>query len=327
MLSVEHFIHNTKNAFPLALAREAARPQQEPAHNPLIYYGKSGSGKTHLLRAIADALSTLYGRHTVFYGNTAHFLQADARQGNGVDSAKYQAYCLDDLHLCAKNFPLQEKLLCFLDTCQHGKRQVVCTCAGPPGANRDLAESLRSRLERGLIVELKNPDLDVRMRFAQSQCDRQGIDLTREHMLLLARRCEHLRFLSDSLSQIAAHARLAEGTITRQDIEHILKNSGEHGPVTPQDIIRRVAHYFSLPTEEITTKTRKPALVFARQTAMYLCREILGISYPALGQIFGGKDHSTVIYSTKKIKQYILAHKNAHTKITELAQVCMQRSD
>ena len=325
--TLDRFLINKKNFFPLAVAREVSQPQQAPPYNPLVYYGKSGSGKTHMLRAIANGLSAAYHRDAVFYGNREQFLLASEQQENGVGIEKYQAYCLDDIHLFANNFPVQEKLLVFLDACLYGKKQFVCGCSGPLVSHRGLSESLRSRLELGLIVELKSPDIDVRMRFAQAQCELHGIHLAREHMLLLAQRCEHLRYLSGALLKMAAYAKLTQRAIERQDVEQILKNAGEHSPVTPQDIIRRVAEYFSLPPEEITGSKRKPALVFARQTAMYLCREILGTSYPVLGQIFEGKDHSTVIYSIKKIEKYILTHKSVHTDITELTHLCTQKND
>ena len=320
--SLERFIINKKNFFPLAVAREVAKGQRKPTYNPLVYYGQSGSGKTHLLRAIANELSEVYGDRAVFYGNTAQCIQENELRENG-----YQVYCFDDIHLFANKFPLQEKLLVILDACLYGKKQVVCACSGPLVSHRGLSENLRSRLELGLIVELKNPDIDVRMRFAQAQCALHGIALTREHLLLLARRCEHLRYLAGVLLKIAACEKLTQRETATQEIERILNNSNEFSPVTPQRIIRRVAEYFSLPLEEITGNKRKPALVFARQTAMYLCREMLGTSYPVLGQIFGGKDHSTVMYGIKKIEKYMLTHKNAHTEMTELTNLCTQRND
>jgi chromosomal replication initiator protein len=327
LCTLERFIINKKNFFPLAVAREVAKAQREPTYNPLVYYGKSGSGKTHLLRAIANELSAAYNYRAVYYGNTATLIQESEQRGTVAGIDRYLAYCIDDIHLFANNFPLQEKLLVFLDACLYGKKQFVCACSGPLASHRGFSESLRSRLELGLIVELKNPDIDVRMRFAQVQCAAHGFILAREHLLLLAQHCEHLRYLSGVLLKIAAYAKLTQREIATQDIEKILKNSGEHSPVTPQHIIHRVAEYFSLPLEEITGNKRKPALVFARQTAMYLCREILGTSYPVLGQIFGGKDHSTVMYGIKKIEKYIVEHKNAHTEITELTNLCLQRND
>ena len=324
---LENFIGNKKNFLPLALAREIIKPQQKPSYNPLIYYGKSGSGKTHLLQAIANALSNTYDYRAIFYGNIKKFIQKCEQAGNNFGIDQYQAYCVDDIHLIANNFTLQEKLIGLLDACLYGKKQFVGACSESLAFHKGLSESLRSRLELGLMVHLKNPDMDVRMRFTQAQCFLHGMHISQEHMLLLAQRCEHLRHLSDVLLKIAAYKKRTQREITTQDIEKILRNSGKHSPLTPQDIIRRVAAHFALSPEVLTGNKRKPALVFARQTAMYLCREILGTSYPVLGQIFGGKDHSTIIYSIKKIEKYLVAHKNAHTKMTELKDICTQSND
>ena len=325
--TLESFIVNQKNAFPLAVAREVAQSPKEPPYNPLVYYGKHGSGKTHLLRAIANSLSETGNAQAIFYGSAVECLKECAQQGSSAGLLKYNAYCVDDIHLFTNDVSLQEKLLLFLEACLFEKKQFVCTNAGPLVSHRGLAESLRSRLARGLVVALKNPDLDVRMRFAQAQCLHHGVDMAQEHVLLLAQRCARLCHLSGVLLKIAAYTKLTQRTIEKQDIEKILKHSGGHSPVTPQDIIRQVAAYFTLSPEELTSKKRNPAFVFARQTAMYLCRDILGTSYPQLGQLFGGKDHSTVIYSIKKIEKYFLMHNHVHKEITEIKNMCLQKGN
>jgi chromosomal replication initiator protein len=319
--TLENFFINKKNVSPLAAAREVTKPQQKQSCNPLVYYGKSGSGKTHLLRAIANELACFYEYRAVFYGSIETLLQ-DARVfgANG-----YQAYCVDDMHLFANHIPLQETFNTFLDACLCKKKQLVCACSDT--FYKGLPESLRARLKQGCCVQLKNPDIDVRMRFAQTQCLLHDFTIAKEHVLLLAQRCEHLRYLASVLLNIAAYKKRTQREITKQDVEKILRSTGEQKPMTPQDIICRVAEYFSLPPEEITGSRQEHALVFARQTAMYLCREILGASYPVLGQIFGGKNHSTVIYSIKKIKKYIIAHKNEHTEITKLKKICIPQND
>jgi len=322
--TLDNFIVNRKNFFPLAVAREITKPQKEPSYNPLVYYGKSGSGKTHILRAMANELSDAWDYHAIFYGNIAELIQEFEQRGNSSASERYQAYFLDDIHLFANDFSLQEKFIVFLDACLYGKKQFVCACSESLASHRGLLESLRSRLELGLKVELKNPDIDVRMRFVQAQCILHDIHLSREHMLLLTRRCEHLRYLSGVLLKIAAYKKLTQREIEKQDIEKILQHAGGQRTVTPHDIIRRVASHFSLPPEEITGNKRNPSLVLARQMAMYLCRAILGTSYPAIGQIFNGKDHTTVIYSIKKIEKFLVTHKDAHTEITKLKNMCSQ---
>lgn len=323
---LETFIVNPKNALPLAVAREVAQAPKEPRYTPLVYYGKSGSGKTHLLRAIANAFSETYGAQAVFYGNAVECFQECAHKGTSAGLDTYQAYCIDDIHLLLNDFPLQDKLLRLLEACLAGKKHCVCACSGSL-VSKGFTESLRVRLARGRIVALKTPDLDVRMRFAQAQCMIRGIGMAQEHLLLLAQRCGHLSHLAEVLLKIADYAKLKQRPVEKQDIEKILKHSSGHSQVTPQDIIHRVAAYFSLAPEDITGNKRKPALVFARQTAMYLCREILGSSYALLGHYFGGKNHSTVIYAIKKIEKYIVMHTTAHREITHIKNMCLQKNN
>jgi chromosomal replication initiator protein len=322
--TLDNFLFNKKNFYPMAVAREVTKSQKEPEYNPLMYYGQSGSGKTHILRAIANELSKTCDYHAVFYGNISKF--ADECD-NGKDINGYNFYFIDDIHLIANDISLQEKLVLFLDACLYEKKQFICSCYDSLASHRGFSDSLRSRLEHGLKVELKNPDLDVRMRFVHIQCMLHNITLAREHMLLLTQRCENLRYLSGVLMNLAAYKKLAQREIAKQDIETILQQSIEYSPVTPHDIISQVAAYFSLPADDITGTRRKPALVFARQMAMYLCRDILGTSYPVIGQMFGGKDHSTVMYSIKKIEQYLITNKNAHTEITKLKNLCSQKNN
>ena len=323
--TLENFIINKKNVSSLAFARTITTPQQEPNCIPLVYYGKSGSGKTHLLRAIANECAGMYGYHTIFYGNIGKLLQEYAQRSSDSGINRYQIYCIDDVHLIADNFSLQETFIAFLDACLCEKKQVVCAYVDV--FHKGISESLRSRLERGRIVQLKNPDIDVRMRFAQTQCLLRNINISREHVLLLAQRCEHLRYLAGVLLKLAAYKNIIQRDITKQDIEKILRNADELSPVTPQEIICRVADHFSLPPKDITSCKQKHASVFARQTAMYLCREILGTSYSLLGQIFGGKNHSTIIYSIKKIEKCIVAHKNTHTEIKKLKNICAKQNN
>ena len=323
--TLDGFLSNKKNFFPLAVAREVISPQKEPKYNPLVYYGKSGSGKTHLLRAIAGELNHSCSSHAVFYGDMSSFIQECDRYENGAIFDPYRAYCIDDIHFFANNASAQAKLLNILDLCLYGKKQFICACSGPLTAHKGFSEQLRSRLELGIIVEVKTPDIDVRMLFAKARCVERGLSLAPEDILFLAQQCAHLRYLSAVLLKISAYNKLTRQEISRQDIKKILKNSGEYTPVEPQDVIRQVAEYFSLSPEEITGKKRTSSLIFARRTAMYLCRKILGTSYPALGQVFGGKNHSTVMYHIKKIEQDLVAHKDTHTTLTKIHTMCVQK--
>lgn len=319
------FITNSKNSFPLAAAKEVCNPQSLHTYNPFILCGKSGTGKTHILRAISEALAEMHGHSGIFSGNADAFSRALEHQDPHTFARTHTAILVDDIQRIAHNGDLQEKLMLIMDGCQDLRRQMVFSTPEAPSSVEGLIEGLRSRMEVGLIVELKEPDIDVRMRFAQSRCRQHSIKLDREHMLMLAQRCSQLRHLSGIILKVAAFLSLARRDVTTADLENILRNSGEDKPVTAEDIINTVAAQSNIAVKDIIGGKRQPACVLARQTAMFLCRELLGMSYPAMGRIFGGKDHSTVIHSIQKIKKLMISDKETNHHVAELKKKCLSR--
>lgn len=352
------FITNSKNAFPLAAAREVANPHSKHTYNPFVVCGKNGTGKTHILRAIvaernhnpAQGAGETDGKTgSVFFGCVDEleslFALATETPGGAVSAllTQYSCFVVDDIQRLAHRNALQEELVKFIDACpgtNHGNGhasgavtdkheaqpvQLVFACTGTLATLEGLSEALRSRLEVGLVVELKAPDLDVRMRYAQKRCAESGIKTERNHMLLLAQRCTQLRQLSGIILKIQAFHDLVQRDITLADLENILRNTGDERQTQPGDIVATVSRHTGHSVEDILGSKRKPDLVLARQTAMYLCRELLGTSYPVLGRFFGGKDHSTAIHSVQKIKKMLVSNKDAQHMVTELKQRCQGR--
>lgn len=363
------YITNSKNAFPLAAAREVANPYSKHKYNPFVLCGRNGTGKTHILRAIVterkhiqaqDSSETGQGIGPVFFGcvddleklfaglippphieaGGGYSPKALAKSsGGGIAGllAEYSCFVVDDIQRLAHRSVLQEELVKFMDACpgtcpksatdkhQTQPAQLVFACTGTLATLEGLSEALRSRLEVGLVVELKAPDLDVRMRYAQKRCAESGIKAERNHMMLLAQRCTQLRQLSGIILKIQAFHDLVQRDITLSDLENILRNTGDERQTQPGDIVATVSQHTGHSVEDILGSQRKPDLVLARQTAMYLCRELLGTSYPVLGRFFGGKDHSTAMHSIKKIKKMIVSNKDAQNMVTELKQKCQGR--
>lgn len=325
------FITNSKNAFPLAAAREVANSQSSHTYNPFLVCGKSGTGKTHILRAIAaerakqPAASPHLGG--LFCGSADQLEELFALQPSPAHIlSAYSCFVVDDLQRLAHRDAVQEQLVKFIDVCMDTRPvQLVFACTGTLASLEGISEALRSRLEMGLVVELKSADLDVRMRYAQKRCAEYGIKADRNQMLLLAQRCTQLRQLSGIILKIQAFHDLVQRDITLGDLENILRNTGDDRQTLPADIVATVGQYTGHKAEDILGSKRKPDLVLARQTAMYLCRELLGTSYPVLGRFFGGKDHSTVIYSIQKIKKLLDSNKDAQVMVTELKQRCQGR--
>lgn len=322
---LDSFLVNAKNEFPLAAAKAVCDPEEKHSYNPFVVYGKNGTGKTHLLRAMATAFTHTHGQTRVFNGSADAFADALAREDAHAFLLGYTAIVADDVQRLAHNPPIQEKLVMIIDECLDRRRQMVFAFSRPPSSLEGFTESLRSRLAVGLMVELKEPDIDVRMRFAQSRCRQYRIKLDKAHLLLLAQRCLHIRHLNGIILKLAALHSLAQRDVTVADLENILCSSGEDKPLTSENIIAIVAEHTGVSVKDILGGKRRPACVQARQTAMFLCRELLGASYPALGKIFGGKDHSTVMHSTKKIRKMMDSNKETHQTVTELRKKCLAR--
>lgn len=337
------FITNSKNTFPLAAAREVANPLSARVYNPFLLCGKNSTGKTHILRAIVaerthHAAQTNHSNgqtakpEALFFGDVDSLEDLLLHHDIATLRTQYSCFVVDDMQRMAHRNELQENLVKFMDACTDISTplpihtvQMIFACTGTLSSMEGLHEALRSRLEVGLVVELKGADLDVRMRFAQKRCAEYGIKVDKNQILLLAQRCTTVRQLSGIILKIQAFHDLVQRDITVADLENILRNTGDERQTLPADIVSTVAQYTGHKVEDILGSKRTPKLVLARQTAMYVCRELLGTSYPVLGKVFGGKDHSTVIHSIKKIKKLLVSNKDTQNMVTELKQRCQGR--
>ena len=195
---------------------------------------------------------------------------------------------------------------------------MVFACSGPPQALKTLDERLRSRLESGLVVELMEPDLDVRLRYLQAICKERSLALTRAQLLFLAQRCAQFRLLQGLLLKVEAFHALQQRPLTQADMENIVRTGVADKTPGCREILDEVSRNFGLRPDDVLGEKRRPDLVLARQVAMYVCRQRLGLSYPELGRAFGGRDHSTVIHAIKKINKLLVSDKRVQKMVTEL---------
>ncbi len=354
----EAFIGNGKHKWALSLARDVVRravfrathgraaPGDAPeAPGLLVLCGPHGTGKTHLLRAVGNELfRTLGGDLYCASLSDMEMLYAE----RSVAAARQELFAkeavlLDDFqHLArlpdraAPRFrmaladpeppsgpSLRDELCLLLDRFADQGKPVVVSGVGRP-KDWNLGKALLSRLETGLWAELPEPDLDVRLRYAQQQTRLRRLPLPREHLLLLAQHCPDIRRLSGVIRRASSHRSLLGRDLSEQDILNIVRQSGDGSALTPQLIVSIVGEHCGVPAKEILGEKRRPDLVQARQLAMYLCRELLGHSYPVIGRMFGGKDHSTVMHGVKKIKLLQERDRLAHSMVTELTKACLE---
>lgn len=325
----ETFLANEKNHFPLALAREVAGGR-EVRYNPFLLCGPSGAGKTHLLRAMANAVSRSRPDAAVFFGSIDDIgnRYADATANLHEIRAAIAAHdflFIDELADVKRDPILEQELVLLFNAFHDAGKQMVFSCRERV-ASGDFGPTLKSRLEWGLMVHLKLPDLDVRVRCVEHANRDKRLGLSREQALTLASRFEGFRQLEGVLLRIEAFRRHTGQELTDAELaRHIRLSEDRKAPeLTPERILAVCADHFELSVADITGHSRRKELVFARQASMTLCRALLGMSYPALGKVFGGKDHSTVLYSIRKFQQLQDADRDTKLMFRQLTKKCRQ---
>lgn len=340
------FLSSGKNQFIYSFLKEAA--EHGVPYNPLFLKGNSGTGKTHLLRAVATKLALRLtpplGSSRVILLSAADFASLfpnalpDRSAASRALLRSGEAFCLDDVHTLADLPHVQDELIALLDFfLDRGKPVMVTFSGSAPSSTSSPVSSyhhrsagllgrifppLLARLSSGMTLELSEPDLDVRIRYAQAQLEENGLRPNKENAMFLARRCPSLRHLRGAVLRMAAfHAHTGQ-LPDETDMDSILTSTGNPHTLTPEAVITLVASHCGYAARDLRGKKRDPRLVQARQIAMFLCRELLGESYPSLGRLFGGKDHSTVMHSVKKIRENQVTNKDVHILVTELTQRC-----
>lgn len=315
----ENFIINKKNFFPLASAKEVARIEAV-TFNPFVICGKNGCGKSHLMKAIANEVSKRVEKDKIFLGNMDDIKSIYSVKFYG-DNFKARNYFfnmdyifVDDFQSIRKYDELQQEMISIFNNFYENGKQMVFCCNDKLVTYDFINPNLKSRLEWGLIVNLKRPDLEIRTSFIQKQCKIKKLPLSKEQILTLSQKFQDFRYLQGILIKLSAFRELVRKNMDQKDFEHILNNTEEKTDqdLTPEYIIQAVSEHFDISVEDIKGNKRHQSVVRPRQMSMYLCRELLGVSFPALGRIFGGKDHSTVLYSVKKIEE--LQKVNIETK-------------
>lgn len=337
------FICNDKNAFPLATARALAGDTSSTAYNPFLVCGRSGTGKSQLLQAMITVMARTADPARMMCSSAARFCAEHLAWGSKPELfwLRYDVLVLDDIQDLAGHNEWQRKIAVIMDTCP-GKQQsfpdislkeeatpkgqhtgkvaprMIFACSGQPQALKALDERLRSRLESGLVVELMEPDLDVRLRYLQGLCKERRLSLTRDQLLFLAQRCSQFRLLQGLMLKVGAYYSVKGNSLSQSDMENIVRTGVAEKMPGCREILGEVARKLNLKAEDVLGGKRRPDLVLARQISMYICRKKLGLSYPELGRAFGGRDHSTVIYAINKIKKLMVSNKSVHQLVTEI---------
>lgn len=284
-------------------------------YNPLFIYGGVGLGKTHLMQAIAHRILARSTRAKVVYVSsetfTNEFITAirEGRQLQFRNRYRYaDALLIDDVQFIASKETTQEEFFHTFNTLHEARRQIVISSDRPPKEIPTLEDRLRSRFEWGLISDIQPPDLETRVAILQKKAQIENLVVPEEVLEYIASRIPtNIRELEGALIRLIAYTSFHGLDMTVPVAEQALKEilPQDQQPITIPLIQAAVAEYYRLDIRELKMRKRTRAIAFPRQIAMYLARELTGHSLPVIGQEFGGRDHTTVLYACEKIAQEI----------------------
>ena len=288
-------------------------------YNPLFIYGGVGLGKTHLVNAIGHTIVQSQPRARILYLSAERFTNEFiwSLQNHKIDEfrRRYRVNCdvllMDDIQFLAGREQTQEEFFHTFNALYHSDKQIVVTSDAYPHQIQEMEERLISRFQSGLVADIQAPELDTRIAILQKKAENESISLGSDVALFLAQVVKsNVRELEGTLLRIAVKSELLGRPIDLELAKETMRSSlpASDSMTSVEDIQRVVCGYFGIRMADLKSKKRHRVVTFPRMIAMYLCRQRLGTSYPALGERFGGKDHTTVISACKKIGALIEGH-------------------
>ena len=313
----ENFIVGSCNRFAHAASMAVAEKAQI-IYNPLVIYGNSGVGKTHLMLAIRNRIAKLYPYKKIEYIRGEDFtnnLIAALRDGT-IENFRNRfrnvdVLLMDDIHFIAGKESTMEEFFNTFNTLIQADKQIVVTSDRPPKDIKILDERIRSRLEAGILADVTPPDFETRVGILNSKAKMLNLTLDENITFYIA---EHIkvntRQLEGVINKLKAYVDLQNKTPSLLVVQTFIKdivNDHRPEPIKIDEIIKAVAMQYQIPENDILSKRKTAPVVFARQIAMYIARETTELTYKAIGQCFG-KDHTTVIFSVEKTENYLKDH-------------------
>ncbi len=334
--SFDSFVIGQSNRFAHAAAVAVAEAPAK-AYNPLFIYGDSGLGKTHLLHAIGHYAMSLYPGIRVRYVSseefTNDFINSIANNRGSLFQQRYRnidILLIDDIQFLQGKAETQEAFFHTFNTLHDHNKQVVITSDVPPKHLTGFEDRMRSRFEWGLITDVQAPDLETRIAILRKKAQSERLQVPDEILEYMASKVSsNIRELEGTLIRVTAFASLNRTPVDMPLVQTVLKDlitDDTDNVVAPVDIITVTADYFKLTVDDLYGSSRSQAVATARQIAMYLCRELTSLSLPKIGQLFGNRDHTTVMYANKKISELMKERRSIYNQVTELTARIKQTS-
>jgi chromosomal replication initiator protein len=332
----ETFVIGASNRFAHAAAVAVAEAPAK-AYNPLFVYGESGLGKTHLLHAIGHYAQHLFAGARVRYVSSEEFTNDFI---NSIRDSRAETFrrryrdvdilLVDDIQFLEHKEGTQEEFFHTFNTLHNANKQIVISSDRPPKQLSTLEDRLRTRFEWGLITDVQPPDLETRIAILRKKAAQDRLAAPPDVLEFIASKISrNIRELEGALIRVTAFASLNRQAVDLSLAEVVLKDliPADGGPeINGATIMAATAEYFGLTMEDLCGSSRSRVLVTARQIAMYLCRELTDLSLPKIGQMFGGRDHTTVIHADRKIRAQMAERRATYNQVAELTNRIKTRS-
>lgn len=296
------------------------------AYNPLFVYGETGRGKTHLTQAVGNQIKKAYPSKKVFYLTAERFgfefMNAINNRSIPSFKEKYRSYdvlIIDDIQFFSKKGTIQEEFFHLFNTLHDSNKQIVCSSDRHPNLIPDITERLKSRFVAGMAVAINEPDHESRMAIIKTKAESMNLtlsDMTIESLSMAVP--GNIREIEGMLNTILCQIQL-KGNLSEDQIKDLIKSTARpKRVVSVKHVITRIAEFYNIEESNMYAKTRRREVVRPRQIMMYILREDFHLSYPAIGTVFGGRDHTTVIHACEKVRTEIDTDGELKTQIEEI---------
>ncbi len=325
----DSFVIGSSNRFAHAAALAVAEAPAQ-AYNPLFIYGGTGLGKTHLLQAVGQYVGEHTGELSVRYVTSETFMNdfINSLRDKRIEGFKqryrtYDVLLIDDIQFLEHKERIQEEFFHTFNTLYEAGRQIVISSDRPPRELSTLEHRLRSRFEWGLITDIQPPDLETRIAILRKKVKTESIHIPDPQLLtfIAGRVSTNIRELEGALTRVVAFSSLTGRPMTAELAQDVLRDvfpGGDAPDVSIERIQTTVSERFGISMDELCGDKRSQNIVYPRQVAMYLSRELTDSSLPKIGREFGGRDHTTVIHANSKIARLIREDRSVYNLVQEL---------
>lgn len=330
----ETFVIGNSNRFAHAAAQAVAN---NPAHayNPLFLYGGVGLGKTHLMHAIGNrikqnnpSMKVLYTTSEKFTNEIINSIQNKNTEAFRQKYRNIDCLIIDDIQFLKGKEQTQVEFFHTFNALKDANKQIIISSDRPPREIETLEDRLRSRFDQGLTADIQPPDLETRMAILRTKAASDNISMPNDVITMLATNiATNIREIEGAYTKIVAYTSLMDMPITIETAQKVLADMGntvKTRVITFEGIIKVVAEHYNIKQDELFNKKRTQNIAYPRQIAMYLCRELADLSYPKIGELFGGRDHTTVIHAYEKISKSKATNITLQKDIQEMIDILRQ---